>query len=94
MMIVDETNLLCLSNFIKKLNKVANTDLNWIIETSEMWVMFEIIETSEMWVMLFSGHSLTIIKLEWGRFFPKIEKWLTLAIKEKSVTYSDWPLKV
>ena len=44
--------------------------------------------------MLFWEHSRIIIKLEWGRFFPKIGKWHTLAIKEKKVTCSDSPLKV
>ena len=48
----------------------------------------------QMWVMLFWGHSRIIIKFEWGRFFPKIGNWHTLAIKEKKITYSDSPLKV
>ena len=47
-----------------------------------------------MWVMLFWGHSLIIIKWEWGKFFPKVGKWLTRTIKDKKITYSNSSLKV
>ena len=44
--------------------------------------------------MLFWGHSLMIIKWDWGKFFPKIEKWLTPTIKDKNVTFSNSSLTV
>ena len=43
-----------------------------------------------MWV----EHSLIMIKWDWGKFFPKIGKWLTLTIKDKKVTYSKSSLKL
>ena len=33
-------------------------------------------------------------KCDWGKFFPKIVKWLTPSIKDKKVTYSDSSLKL
>ena len=43
--------------------------------------------------MLFRGHSLIIIKWDWGTFFLKIGKWLIPTIKDKKVTYSNSSLK-
>ena len=44
--------------------------------------------------MLFWGHSLVIVKCDWGNFFPTIEEWLTPTIKNKKVTYSNASLKL
>ena len=35
-----------------------------------------------------------IIKWDWGKFFPKIEKWLTPTTKDKNVTFSNSSLTV
>ena len=37
-----------------------------------------------MWIMLFYEYSL-IIKCDWEKFCPKIEKWLTPTIKDEKV---------
>ena len=34
------------------------------------------------------------IKWDWGKFFPKIKKWLTHAIMDKKVTFLNSPLKL
>ena len=47
-----------------------------------------------MWVMLFSGRSLITIKWNWGKFFPKIGKWITPKIKEKKVIYTNSKIPV
>ena len=48
-----------------------------------------------MWVMLLWGHSLRIIKCDWGKFFPKIVKWLTpTVLRTKKATYSKSSLKL
>ena len=40
-----------------------------------------------MWVMLLWGHSLIMIKWDWGKFFPKVGKWLTPTFRNQKVTY-------
>ena len=40
------------------------------------------------------GNSLIIIKWDWGKFFPKIGKRLTLTIECKKVTYSNSSLNL
>ena len=41
----------------------------------------------KMWVMLFWRHSLILIKWDWGKIVPTIEKWptLRLTIKKPSI---------
>ena len=37
---------------------------------------------------------LIIIKLDWGKIFPKVGKWITPTVEEKRVTYSNSTLKL
>ena len=45
-------------------------------------------------VILFWGNCLLIIKLDWGKFFPKIDKWFIPTIKDKKATYFNSLLKI
>ena len=48
----------------------------------------------KMSIMFFGGHCLLIIRLDWGKFFPNIWKWLTHTITSKKVTYFNASLKL
>ena len=54
----------------------------------------KLLKCLKIWAVLFWRHSLIIIKWDWGKFFPKIDKQITPTIKDKKVTYSNSSFKV
>ena len=63
-----------------------------VVEINE--IRKKLLKYVSFWVTFFGEYFFIIIKWDWGKFYPKIRKWLTPTIKEKSLTYSNSSLKL